>query len=86
MNPTETDNKFNRIIDILIDLVTESSLLVGMKLVLQLIVVGIPVVTITLILQVIIRFLDWILLSYQLIIRRESRKKAVLWLFLKRIK
>jgi hypothetical protein len=86
MNPTETYNKFNRIIDILIDLVTESSLLVGMKLVLQLIVVGIPVVTITLILQVIIRFLDWILLSYQLIIRRESRKKAVLWLFLKRIK
>jgi len=86
MNSQEADNRFNRIIDIIITMISETSLLVGLKVFLQFVVVGIPVVFTTLVFQVLFRLTEWIVLSFQLAIRRESRKKLTLWMFLRRIK
>ncbi len=86
MNSQEADNRFNRIIDIIITMISKASLLVGLKFGLQFLIIGVPLVFIALLFQSVHRFLDWALLSFQLAIRRESRKKLTLWLFLRRIK
>jgi len=79
-----TDQKFNKITDILINTVCSSSIFDGLRLIMQIIIITIPVLVVVLMFQIIIRFVEWLIVKYQLFVRKESRKKLMFRIFLKR--